>query len=74
MKNEKILALRCALLIAISEAEKNLPIDKKCLYHGAVRGMRKDDPMNKAHVSFLMALDDAILVEISFEGRSHNAK
>lgn len=49
----------------IVNTRKNVSIDKKCLYHGTVRGIHKDDPMNKAHVSFLMALDNAILVEIS---------
>lgn len=60
--------------IIIVNTRKNVPIDKKFLYHGTVRGIHKDDPMNKAHVSFLMALDNAVLVEISLEGRSHNAK
>lgn len=49
----------------IVNTRKNVPIDKKCLYHGTVRGIHKDDPINKAHVSFLMTLDNAILVEIS---------
>lgn len=53
---------------------KNVPINKKCLYQGKVRGIYKDSPLNKGYIRFLMASDDMIIVEISLDGRKNDGK
>jgi hypothetical protein len=40
----------------------NEPIDKMTLYHGTVRGIKRDDPINKMHILNVCADDDTILV------------
>lgn len=52
----------------IVNTSKDVPYPDKNLYRGAVRGIHKDSPLNRAHVKFLMAVDDSILVEIDTEG------
>lgn len=37
-----------------------LPIDRMTLYSGAVRGIKKDNPVNKMHVMSIHATDDVI--------------
>lgn len=37
-------------------------IENQTLYSGAVRGIKKDDPINKMHILALSALDDVIYV------------
>ena len=37
-------------------------IENLTLYSGAVRGIKKDDPINKMHIICLSALDDVIYV------------
>ncbi len=54
--------------IVINTVE-DVPVTEKCLYHGTVRGINKDNPLNRAHVCFVMAVDNDILVEVSPEGR-----
>ena len=38
------------------------PIDKNNLYKGTVRGIKKDNPINKMHVMSVCADNDVILV------------
>lgn len=38
------------------------PIDKSLLYRGTVRGITRDNPINKMHVVNICADDDVILV------------
>lgn len=38
------------------------PIDRMTLYRGSVRGIKKDDPINKMHVSSICADNDTILL------------
>ena len=40
--------------------DKNAPIDRNRIYDGTVRGIRKDDPINKMHVLCVFAADDKI--------------
>ena len=47
-------------IIVIEDFDK--PIDKMTLYIGNARGIRRDDPINKMHVSHLCADGDVIRV------------
>lgn len=38
------------------------PLDNMTLYEGVVRGIKKDDPINKMHVMSICACNDLILV------------
>ena len=40
----------------------NKPIDKNILYEGTVRGIERDDPINKMHIQSICADGDTILV------------
>lgn len=35
------------------------------IYEGQVRGIKKENPINKRHVKFVMAFDDKIVIEVS---------
>lgn len=52
----------------IVNTSKDVPYTEQNLYTGTVRGIHKDSPLNRAHIRFLMAADDRILVEIDTEG------
>lgn len=43
------------------------PIEKMNLYRGTVRGIKKDNPINKMHVSSICADNDVILVLVEQE-------
>lgn len=45
------------------------PIDKMNLYSGTVRGIYKDNPINKMHIESICAVDDVILVLVRTEGK-----
>ena len=45
------------------------PIDKMNLYSGTVRGIYKDNPINKMHIKSICADDDVILVLVRTEGK-----
>ena len=47
-------------VIVIDDYDK--PIDKMTLYDGKVRGIRKDNPINKMHIESICAKDDTIMV------------
>lgn len=47
-------------LIVIDDYDK--PIDKMTLYKGNVRGIKRDNPINKMHILSICADDDTILV------------
>lgn len=47
-------------LIVIDDYDK--PIDKMTLYKGNVRGIKRDNPINKMHIMSVCADDDTILV------------
>lgn len=38
------------------------PIDKMTIYKGAVRGIKKDNPVNKMHIESVCAVNSTILV------------
>lgn len=38
------------------------PIDKMTIYKGSVRGIKKDNPVNKMHIESICAENDTILV------------
>jgi hypothetical protein len=38
------------------------PIDKMMIYNGAVRGIKRDDPINKMHIYSVNAYDYTIIV------------
>ncbi len=44
-----------------------LPIDTMTVYIGAVRGIKKDNPVNKMHVMSIHAMNDKIYVLASGE-------
>lgn len=46
--------------IIIDDYDK--PIDKQTIYKGAVGGIKRDDPINKMHVSSICTDGDVILV------------
>ena len=45
------------------------PIDKMTLYSGTVRGIYKDNPINKMHIKSICADDVVILVLVRTEGK-----
>lgn len=47
----------------------NAPIDKMTLYKGTVRGVVRDNPINKMHVESICADDDTILVLVKPSNR-----
>lgn len=47
-------------MIVIYDFDK--PIDQMTVYQGAVRGIKKDNPINKMHIESVCAADDRILV------------
>ena len=49
------------------------PIDKMNLYQGAVRGIHRDNPINKKHIDSICASDDKILVLVSEPKRKGGA-
>ena len=51
--------------VVIDDAKK--PIDRNCIYQGAVRGIRKDSPINRMHVVAIHSFDEVlwVLVETS---------
>ena len=48
------------------------PIDKMNLYSGTVRGICKDNPINKMHIKSICADDDVILVLVRTEGKRND--
>ena len=49
------------------------PVDRQCLYCGIARGIHKDDPINRGHITMLCACDDWVIVEIKLaEGKVHS--
>ena len=42
--------------------DENAKIDKMTLYHGEVRGIKKDDPINQMHIKHIIADGDTIVV------------
>ena len=50
-------------------SDRNAPIDKMLLYSGAVRGIVRDNPINKYHVNSVCADDDTILVLVERSSR-----
>ena len=44
----------------ISIDDMNVPIDRNRIYNGPVRGIKKDDPINKMHVCCISAADGKI--------------
>ena len=42
--------------------EEGQPIDETCLYRGEVRGIKRDSPLNKYHITKLFAFDDMVVV------------
>lgn len=46
----------------ISIEDYNAPIDKMTIYEGAVRGIKRDDAINKMHVYGICAVNDTICV------------
>lgn len=48
--------------ICIEDCDKT--VDDMEIYCGAVRGIKKDDPINKMHVVAIAAVDDLICVGV----------
>lgn len=46
-------------------SEYDAPIDKSLLYDGIVRGIKKDNEINKMHVVNVTASDDVVFVLVS---------
>lgn len=42
--------------------DEGQPVDETCLYRGEVRGIKRDDPLNKRHITKLFAFDDMVVV------------
>lgn len=38
------------------------PIDRMTIYTGSARGIKKDDPINRMHVSLIFAVGDVIRI------------
>lgn len=49
----------------ISVSDYGAPIDKCLLYDGIVRGIKKDNEINKMHVVNVTASDDVVCVLVS---------
>lgn len=47
-------------VIIVNEEEQ--PIDETCLYRGEVKGIKRDSPLNKYHITKLFAFDDMVVV------------
>ncbi|MBE6547941.1 MAG: hypothetical protein E7667_03560 [Ruminococcaceae bacterium] len=47
-------------LIVIDDYDK--PVDQMTIYTGTVRGIKREDPVNKMHVCIVCADNDTILV------------
>lgn len=50
-------------LITIDDYD--VPVDRMTIYTGIVRGIKRDDPVNKMHVLSVHADNDTILVLVS---------
>lgn len=50
-------------LVVISDYDA--PIDKMTLYKGSVRGIKKDNPINRMHIASVCADDDTILMLVT---------
>lgn len=44
--------------------EQNAPVDQNLLYEGRVRGIKRDNPINRMSVSHVCAVGDTIVVEV----------
>jgi hypothetical protein len=44
--------------------DTNAPIGKERLYGGEVRGIKRDDPINKMHISCIFSDDDKIIIAV----------
>ena len=42
--------------------DANNTVDRMTLYHGEVRGIKRDDPINKFHVEYILADGETIVV------------
>lgn len=42
--------------------DESKPINKMQIYRGSVRGIKRDDPINRMHVNHCFACDDTIVV------------
>lgn len=40
------------------------PVDQMCLYDGMIRGIYRDNPINRGHITTLLAYDNVVIVEI----------
>lgn len=47
----------------------DLPIDKNTIYQGPVRGIKKDNPINKIHIGAICAANDTIFVLVERNGQ-----
>ena len=47
----------------------DLPIDKNTIYQGPVRGIKKDNPINKIHIEAICAANDTIFVLVERSGQ-----
>ena len=59
-------------VIIVNKADHNLGLNDKRLYRGTVKGIYKDNPLNKGHIKYLLPFGNQILVEISLDERSEN--
>lgn len=50
--------------INVMDAKSSVPLNKKCIYSGEVKGIFKDNPINKCHVKFVAAVHDELVVEV----------
>lgn len=49
--------------------DENESLEKMNLYTGAVRGIKRDDPINKLHITSICAYNDTILVLVARKER-----
>ena len=54
----------------ITLIDREAPIDENRLYRGAVRGIYRDNPLNKYHITKIFAFDDEIIVSVVEPKRS----
>lgn len=47
---------------AVVVDDYDAPIDRMTIYQGSVRGVKRDDPINKMHIMSVCANDDTILL------------
>lgn len=45
--------------------DENLPIDRMNIYAGTVRGVKRDNPINKMHITSICAYEDRISVLVA---------